>query len=368
MTDLIGELRARRLVRELDPIRRPGAGRPTRPIAFDGEPWCVLGVHVDVDQITMSASTLGGHELWQESTDVDLREAGPSGFETVRKGLRDALQRIPADKRLVAIELGVPGYVAADGGTVSSADGLDWQGFALGTAVEETLHEAGITQAFVGVSGECQLAGLYASRVELGLQPDSIAAYLGGVRHIGSGVIIRGEIYRGAEGGGGDFGHLNVAPDGPTCWCGRQGCLESLVGPAALLVSTGMAGPDEAKRLVDSDTHRAIEMIVDSAQNGDATATAALASAGRLLGRAVDDIIGMVNPHAVILGGYLGILSPYLLPSLRPALETRLAARPYAETEILALEKLCARVVGGATLAARDACFAAPLELTQPVA
>src|SRR6476661_6307326 len=47
MTDLIGELRLRRLVRELDPIRRPGAGRPTRPIAFDGEPWCVIGVHLD---------------------------------------------------------------------------------------------------------------------------------------------------------------------------------------------------------------------------------------------------------------------------------------------------------------------------------
>ena len=56
-------------------------------------------------------------------------------------------------------------------------------------------------------------------------------------------MIIRGEIYRGAAGGGGDFGHLNVAIDGPSCWCGRRGCLESLAGPTALLISAGLAGP-----------------------------------------------------------------------------------------------------------------------------
>ncbi len=367
MTDLIGELRTRRLVRELDPIRRPGAGRPTRPIAFDGEPWYVLGVHVDVDHISVAATTVGGRELWQETTEVDLRGSGPAGFGRLQDLLHKALRRIAGDKRLVAVEIGVPGYVAADRGTVSTADGLDWQDFELGSAVAQTLRDAGITHAFVGVSGECQLAALYASRVELGLHPDSIAAYMGGLRHVGSGVIVRSEIYRGAAGGGGDFGHLNVAPDGPPCWCGRTGCLESVVGPAALLVSTGLAGPKEAEDLVDSDCERAIEMIFDAAQNGEPAATGALATAGSTLGRAVDDIIGVLNPHAVILGGYLGVLSPFLLPTLQPALETRLAVTPYAGTEILALEKLSARVVGGATLAARDACFADPLELTYPL-
>ena len=368
MTDLIGELRARRLVRELEPIRRPGAGRPTRPIAFDGEPWCVLGVHIEVDRVVATAATVGGRALSQETTEIDLRGAGPAGFDTLQDLLRDALDRIPADKQLIAVEIGVPGYVAADRGTVSTADGLNWQDFELGKAVEQTLRDAGISQAFVGVSGECQLAALHASRVELGLPTESIAVYLGGVRHVGSGVIIGGEIYRGAAGGGGDFGHLNVATDGPNCWCGRRGCLESLAGPTALLVAAGLAGPEEAADLVDSDGPRAVGMIFDAAQNGDEATTSALTSAGSVLGRAVDDIIGAINPHAVMLGGYLGVLSQFVLPSLRPALETRLAVTAYAGTEVLALEKLNERVVGGAVLAARDACYANPLELTQPLA
>lgn len=368
MTDLIGELRARQLVRELDPIRRPGAGRPTRPIAFDGEPWCVLGVHVEVDRVVVTAATVGGRELWQETTAVDLRGAGPAGVRTLQDLLRTTLERIPADKRLVAVEIGVPGYVASDRGTVSTADGLNWREIEVGSAVEQTLRDAGISQAFVGVSSECQLAALHASRVEVGMPADSIAAYLGGLRHVGSGVIIRGEIYRGVAGGGGDFGHLNVASDGPSCWCGRRGCLESLVGPSALLASAGLAGREDAAELVNSDGPRVVGMIFDAAQNGDEAATSALASAGSMLGRAVDDIIGIINPHAVILGGYLGVLSQFLLPSLHSALETRLAITAYADTEVLALEKLNERVVGGAILAARDACFSDPLELTQPLA
>ncbi|HEY5846260.1 MAG TPA: hypothetical protein VIT42_05670, partial [Microlunatus sp.] len=71
MTDLINELRGRRLVRELDPVRRPAAGRPTRPIVLDGEPWAVIGAHVDIDVIEIRVATVGGEQLWQETVPCD---------------------------------------------------------------------------------------------------------------------------------------------------------------------------------------------------------------------------------------------------------------------------------------------------------
>ena len=92
-----------------------------------------------------------------------------------------------------------------------------------------------------------------------------------------------------------------------------------------------------------------------------------LEQAGSVLGGAIDDLIGAVNPHAVILGGYLGVLSAYLLPRLRERLAHRLATPAYADTEILALEGLPPRTVKGALMAARDACFYDPLGLTRPV-
>ena len=98
MTDLIGELRARRIVMELDPIRRPGAGRPTRPIDFDGEPWCVLGVRLDLDGFEFDAATLGGRELWRDSVPANLRGAtADAGFAALDGQLRAQLTRLPAD-------------------------------------------------------------------------------------------------------------------------------------------------------------------------------------------------------------------------------------------------------------------------------
>ncbi len=114
MTDLIGELRARRIVMELDPIRRPGAGRPTRPIDFDGEPWCVLGVRVDLDGFEFAAATLGGRELWRDSVPADLR-AADAGRRLRRAGQPAAFPALvgcPPDKHLIAVEIGVPGYIA----------------------------------------------------------------------------------------------------------------------------------------------------------------------------------------------------------------------------------------------------------------
>ena len=367
MTDLIGELRSRRLVRELDPIRRPGAGRPTRPIAFDGEPWCVMGVAIDLDQVEFGVSTVGGRELWTETVPAELRDAGPEGYSRIAELLRAQLQRIPESQELVALEIGVSGSIAADRTTVSLSTTLGWRDFDLGAAVTATLREAGIDRASVGVNNECQLSALYATRVELPLPTDAIAAYLGGIRTLGSGLITRGEIFRGAWGGAGQFGHFNVDPLGPTCWCGRSGCLESLIGPVALLVNAKLASGAEAKQLVDQDPDKANLLVVEAAEAGESQVGKVLSQAGSVLGGAVDDIIGALNPHAVILGGYLGVLSPYLLPRLRERLAHRLATPGYAETEILALEGLAPRTVNGAVLAARDACFYDPLGLTRPV-
>ena len=161
MTDLIGELRTRRLVRELDPIRRPGAGRPTRPIAFDGEPWCVLGVHVDVDQIAVAATTVGGRVLWQETTDVDLRGAGPAGFDTLQDLLpRRARTDSPATSGWWPSRSACRGTWRRIAGR--SAPRTAWAGRTSSSAARSTrrLRDAGLSRAFVGVSGESQLAAL----------------------------------------------------------------------------------------------------------------------------------------------------------------------------------------------------------------
>ena len=368
MTDLIGELRERRIVKELDPIRRPGAGRPTRPIDFDGEPWCVLGVRVDIDGFQFAAATLGGRELWRDTVPANLRRAEPdAGFAALRAQLRSQLGQLPPDKQLIAVEIGVPGYIAEDRATVGWAESPEWRDFPLSSKVSKTLSDFGIEGAHVGVTNDAQLAALHAVRIELGLRPDAIAVYFGGLRSIGSGLIIGGEIFHGAGGGAGDFGHLNVDPSGPACSCGRNGCLQSLIGPHGLLTVGDLMPADEAARLVDERPEDAIRKIVDASDEGQAAMLQVLKRSGAALGDAIDDVIGVVNPHTVVLGGYLAALSAHLMPSIEERIAHRLAIPAFAATKVVAVPKNVSRVVGGAVLAARDACFYDPLSLTRPL-
>lgn len=369
MTDLVGELRSRRLVRELDPIRRPGAGRPTRPIALDGDPWCVIGAHIEVDNIHFAATTVGGQELWRDSTTAELGQAGSyAGFAIFAAALREQLGRLPADKALVAVEVGLPGYIERDGRTVGWSAGLEWRDLPLSRMITDTLSDLGLECVHVGVTNDAQLAALHASRVELAMPADTVAVYLGGLRSIGSAVIIGGEIYRGASGGAGEFGHLNVDPSGPLHWCGRRGCLESVVGPQQLLTSSGLLSAAEAEQLLDDQPRKAAQVLTEAAASGDPGVLAALERAGVALGLAIDDIIGIVNPDAVILGGYLGGLSPYVLGPITATISERVGLAAFAETTVLGLDQVLPRVVRGAGLAARDACLYDPLTLTRPIA
>jgi predicted NBD/HSP70 family sugar kinase len=368
MTDLIGELRARRIVKELDPIRRSGAGRPTRPIDFNGEPWCVLGVRVDLDGLQFAASTLGGRELWRDSVTANLRGSdAEAGFAALDGELRAQLGRLPADKQLIAVEIGVPGYVAEDRATVGLSESPEWQDFPLSAKVSTTLGDLGIEGAHVGVTNDSQLAALHAVRIELRLRPDAIAAYIGGLRSVGSSLIVDGEIFRGAGGGAGDFGHLNVDPSGPACSCGRNGCVQSLIGPQNLLTGGDLLPADEAARLIDERPEEAIRRIVEAMDEGHAAMLQLLKRAGAALGDAIDDVIGVVNPHTIILGGYLGAMSPHLMASIEERIAHRLAIPAFAGTKVVSVEPNVPRVVGGAVLAARDACFYDPLTLTRPV-
>ncbi|MCW2810950.1 MAG: putative NagC family transcriptional regulator [Friedmanniella sp.] len=364
MTDLVGELRHRRLVRELDPVRRTGAGRPTRPLEVDGDPWVVLGVHLDLDHIRVRAATVGGLELWRDEVPVDLRRLGaPDGVHAVLAVVRAQLGHLDGTRDLVAVQLALPGRVGRGGLVVSEA--LGWASVALTDRVGAALAARGHRNVHVGAADETQLAALHAARTELDLPSDSIVAYLGGSRAVSTAVVVDGEIYLGASGAGGDFGHAHVDPTGPACRCGRHGCLQSFAGPAAVLVAGDLLTTREADQLVLDQPEKALRLVVEAAAAGDARVLTALQRAGRALGHTVDDVVGILNPDAVVLGGYLGALAGWLLPAVQ--LETLGAGGPTAfpGTRVVALPSRSGRSVAGALLAARDACFSDPLTLTQ---
>jgi len=108
---------------------------------------------------------------------------------------------------------------------------------------------------------------------------------------VGGAAIVRGEIYRGADGEHPELGHLAVDPDGPECYCGSRGCLESLASGTALAAAGQPAGYTDARA------------VFDAARSGEPTAQAILERAMAAAGAAAWTLFHTFLPQRLILGG-----------------------------------------------------------------
>jgi predicted NBD/HSP70 family sugar kinase len=105
---------------------------------------------------------------------------------------------------------------------------------------------------------------------------------------------------RGYGGLAGEVGHTVLDPAGPACHCGRRGCVETFIGDAGIIRA--------ARRRVPP-SREAISAIFDAARAGDQRAVGGVRAVGDALGRALADLVNLLNPRLIILGGSLaGIL------------------------------------------------------------
>ena len=112
-------------------------------------------------------------------------------------------------------------------------------------------------------------------------------------RGVGLGMVLNGRLYRGANGGAGEFGHTVVQADGPLCACGKRGCLEALVSDPAIARQVSAAHAREVS----------ITEAYSLAVQGDAHARTVYQDAARVLGVAVANLVNLVNPAVIIIGG-----------------------------------------------------------------
>jgi glucokinase len=108
---------------------------------------------------------------------------------------------------------------------------------------------------------------------------------------IGVGIVIDGQLYRGACGAHPEIGHHVLDPSGPQCYCGARGCWESLA-----------SGPAMARWLDDPKLPNAFE-VCQAAQNGDGEALKAVHRTGYYLGLGLGNLINCFVPEVIALGG-----------------------------------------------------------------
>jgi glucokinase len=178
---------------------------------------------------------------------------------------------------------------------------------------------------------------------------------------IGGGIVIGGELYRGADGLAGEIGHMVVDPDGPRCTCGRRGCLEALAaGPAIARRARELLAahhrPGEGRillELVRGDPERiTAREVAAAAARGDPLAAEILREAGEAVGFGLAQAISLLNPERVALGGGVIKAGEAFLKHVRKAAEMR--AFPGARVEIVLAELGDDAPLWGAAALAQD--------------
>jgi predicted NBD/HSP70 family sugar kinase len=321
VSSLVADLIHAGLLRDSPVEERPArVGRPPQSVELDPEGPFVLGLEINVDYLAVWATDLAGVVRHRSFVANDNRSGSPEKvIAALARLAEEALEQPFAGSRHPMLAtVAVPGLVDPDG-ELAVAPNLGWADVPVARLICEALEDPPYV---VRVENEANL-GAVAELVEGAGRGLSDFVYVSGEIGIGAGVVLRGELFRGASGFAGEFGHLTIDPFGPPCGCGGRGCLERLAGQDALL---RLAGWDARMRCEGPRPEWPGAMLADSARAGHARTLEALSQVGHTLGIAIASLANLLDPEAVLLGGYLAPLSEWLRVPIEGELETRALA------------------------------------------
>lgn len=160
---------------------------------------------------------------------------------------------------------------------------------------------------------------------------------------IGLSMILNGKIYTGHSGYSGEFGHIQIEPNGQLCHCGKIGCIET-VASGKVLISRAKRDLAEGansriSEMVHNDLNKVnIKIILEAAKAGDQYAIDLLAKIGEALGKGISTLIHLFNPELIILGGEMSKAADYLVSPIESNLNIFTISRIRKDATIVASE------------------------------
>lgn len=311
VSNLVAELCSQELVTEAGPGESSGGRKPLM-LHFNSMAGSVIGIELRVKQLTAVLCDLGGGILHEREAVLESHHL-PYVLEQMKSIIADLIAGAPPSPYgIVGIGVGVPGMVD-ENGVVLFAPNLGWEMVDLRGILEST-YEVPVTidnEANAGAQGELSFGAAKGVRHLL---------YISAGSGIGSGIIIGGELYKGARGYAGETGHMTIEAEGTPCSCGSRGCWE-LYASEKTYDNAGLSLPA-----------RTTPELVQHARNGQEDTLRHFASMGESLGIGVTNLINSFNPELIVIGGALSEAEPWLGGPLRKVVAER--TLPYHKQQL----------------------------------
>jgi glucokinase len=265
----------------------------------------------------------------------------------------DCIAELSAEHEVRAVGIGAAGFVDAARSTVLFAPNLAWRNEPLKAMIEQL---AGLP---VVVENDAKAAAWGETRFGAG-QGEQFTVTVTVGTGIGGGIVLGGQLYRGAFGVAAEIGHMLVEPRGRECGCGNFGCLEQYAsGNALVREARERAGraPERAQFLLDLAGGKADDItgpqVTEAAKAGDEVAVTSFELIGTWLGVGLASLAAVLDPRVFIVGGGVSLAGELLLGPARVAFTEQLTASAYRPKAELRLAQLGndAGLVGAADLA-----------------
>ena len=219
---------------------------------------------------------------------------------------------------IASVGVGIPGRYDAAGGRVIMTPNIPvrWEGTHLVARLEQLV---GVPVHLLNDARAFTLAEL---RLGAGRGAETLVGMTLGTG-VGGGIAIRGTLYLGRDGAAGEIGHQTIDPDGPLCNCGNRGCVEAFARADVIAATCGTSTVEEAVR---------------AAAAGDARAVDGLAQVGRYLGIGIANIVTVLTPDRVVVGGGVAAAGEVLFAQVRAELERRVRMTGTATVDLVRAE------------------------------
>lgn len=298
VTGITAEFIARDLVHEMGTGESTGGRRPVL-LRINHKAGFVVGVKLMEHSIACAITDLDANVLHHQVTSYG--ESHGRDLERILEKVIEVTETVILTsgverQRLLGIGIGMAGLVDGEAGICRFSPFFGWRNaavrdpiakhFGLPVYLENDVNTLTIAEQWFGY----------------GHGMDHFLVVTVG-RGIGAGIVVNGQFYRGCIGGAGEAGHMLLKEDGPACKCGKHGCLEALASDAAVIRQAKealIAGRQSSLSQVELLT---LPAVVEAGEQGDALSMEILATSGRWLGIGIANLVNILNPQMVIVGG-----------------------------------------------------------------
>lgn len=321
VSSLVQELINTGFITEVGIDQEAQIGRPGRLLQLNPGAGRLIGAEIGVDFLLIVITDFAANLIFRHFERTTTQQSQAEIVERLITIIDQGLASTQAAGTVLGLALGVPGLVDLASGTLLFAPNLGWREVPLRALLQQRFP----FPIFVG--NEANFAALGESFFGAARGVSKVLYVSAGVG-LGGGIVLDGQLLLGADGFGGEIGHMTLVPDGPQCNCGNRGCWETLVSQGAVFQRVREAikqgHPSLLIELTGGDLSRlTIPLVVHAAKANDRVALTALEQTAEFLGIGIAGLVNALNPDIVVFGGILSLASSFLLPTMRHVITRR---------------------------------------------